>query len=101
MSSKIKNQHNKRGTIGGCHNNTNQLHPMDVKQKMSNNDSATKKLTRKNCSNKPSSWEGYSFLGTCRSHVIIDPSPASCCFSNDFTLFRIAFQVFDRYTVIM
>ena len=61
MSSRYRYQRNKRETIGNCLNNKDQPRPKDVKQKMNNNNSPTKKLTGKNCSNKPSGWEGCSY----------------------------------------
>ena len=60
MSSRYKDQRNIGEMNGSCLYN-NEYCPKDVKQKMNNNNSPTKKLTGKNCSNKPSGWEGCSY----------------------------------------
>ena len=60
MCSRYKDQRN-IGEMSGTCLYDNEHHPKDVKQKMSNNNSPTKKLTGKNCSNKPSGWEGCSY----------------------------------------
>jgi len=60
MCSRYSDQRNIGEMHGSCLYDR-EHRPMDVKQKMSNNNSPTKKLTGKNCSNKPSGWEGCSY----------------------------------------
>ena len=60
MSSRYKDQRNIGEMSGSCLYD-NEHRPKDIKQKMGNNNSPTKKLTGKNCSNKPSGWEGCSY----------------------------------------
>ena len=60
MCSRYKDQRNIGEMHGSCLYDR-EHRPMDVKQKMSNNNSPTKKLNGKNCSNKPSGWEGCSY----------------------------------------